>query len=131
MGSSGSGIMGKVSSVATGAALGGAIATVATGGMASPLVTGALGIDTGALVGGIMGGTKDVGLPGHDEPNAAQPAQTSQSKDNGHGGADWNMKLSQQLAASAGGTLFSTPTQWMGQQIGNDPNAPRKTLVGA
>ncbi len=72
------------------------------------------------------------GPGGGGYPSApAQPAMTSQASDPNFSAGGWNMKLSQQLAASAGGTLFSTPTQWSGGQIGNDPNQPRKSLVGA
>lgn len=130
MGSSGSSYIDRAKSGATWAAVGEAVATVSTGGMSSALVAGYSAIDTGALVGGVVGA---VNAPSSETnaPNAEQPAETRQSKDNGHGGAAYSMQLSQQLAASAAGTLFSTPTQWMGQQVGNDPNTPRKTLVGA
>ncbi len=37
---------------------------------------------------------------------------------------------SQALAASAGGTILSDPTKNRGV-IGSDPNAPRKSLLGA
>lgn len=130
MGSSGSSYIDKAKSGATWAAVGEGVATYYTGGLSSGLVTGALGIDAGALVGGVTG-VANAPSSGSDTPSVEQPARVSQDKDNGHGGAAWSMQMSQQLAASAAGTLFSTPTQWMGQQIGNDPNVPRKTLVGA
>jgi hypothetical protein len=69
-------------------------------------------------------------LPQPDAPNPTTPAATVQSADKVTD-TGFAFRMSQQLAASAGNTLFSTPTQWMGQSIGNDPNVPRKTLVGA
>jgi len=130
MGSHSSSVMDTVKSGATWAAVGEGVATVYTGGMSSALVGGTLGIDAAALSGGVMGAA-NAPSSATNGPKVEQPAETRQSKDNGHGGAAYSMQLSQQLAASASGTLFSTPTQWMGQQVGNDPNAPRKTLVGA
>ncbi len=76
----------------------------------------------------VMGGIKGYAastMPTPDTPSVATTAQARQPVSNIGG---WSMTLSQQLARSAGGTLFSIPRQ---QTIGNDPYSMRKTLVGA
>lgn len=79
----------------------------------------------GALTGGISEAASGAIHPATpDQPQ--MPGQTPQS-----GGQAYSQALLQRLAASAGGTMFSTPHSWWGQQVGADPNAPRKSLVGA
>ena len=115
-------------------------ATVLTGGMnyAMPqnrTVQRIAGIGGTILSGGTDEASRNAAMG--DEPEMpstpVQAAETSQAHDPIDSVGGFNMQLGQQAAASAGGTIFQTPSSWWAstQNVGDNRNTPHKTLLGA